>query len=284
MKKYITLLSGLFIFLAMSCEETVIIDTEASAPQLVVEGRIELIKGANNSTQRLRLSQLGEFFATTEPAPALNATVWVEDTEGNPYDYIERGNGLYECVSLSPVANATYTLHILWEGEEYRATETMSSVADIEEIYQVVKEETLFEDGGIKVSIDFNDPAAEQNFYFWEMFINGESALIADPGNNQNVIANDDLFNGSSIVGYLPNEEAVLTAGQEVTIRQLGISKGEYDFYFLLFDQTGRTGQLLDTPAAPIRGNIRNVTNPEMYALGYFGVNEVSQRTLIITE
>ena len=76
----------------------------------------------------------------------------------------------------------------------------------------------------------------------------------------------------------------VIEVGNEVTIKQIGLSETAFDYYFLLFDQAGKTGQLIDTPPATIRGNIRNVTNPDNYPLGYFGASEISEMSILISE
>ncbi len=51
---------------------------------------------------------------------------------------------------------------------------------------------------------------------------------------------------------------------------------------FICLNSGGRG--LFDTPPEPIRGNIENVTDPEHYALGYFGASEISEARLVIKE
>lgn len=267
-----------------ACTKEVSLDLGEVPLKLVVEGSLEVIDGEVPEVQTLKLSLLGDFFKNEAPRPATGAEVWVQDEQGNRYAYTENAGGIYECNSLTELTSNEYSLRIIWEAQEYVATEVMSPVAEIEGIHQIFEEETLFEDGGIKVAIDFTDPENEENFYYWETWVDGQQFIMPDPGNSQSLIASDEFFDGNQIQGYLPNSESVVTPGQEVLIRQIGISKNAFDYYFLLFDQTGRTGQLVDTPPAPVRGNIRNLSDPENHPLGYFNVNQVSEKRILITE
>ncbi len=267
-----------------ACTKEVTLDLGEVPEKLVIEGNLQVIDGSLPEVQRLKLSLLGDFFKNEEPSPATGAEVWVEDELGNRYTYTETPGGIYECNTLTALTSDNYDLHIIWQAQEYLASEVMSPVSEIEGIYQIFEEESLFEDGGIKVAIDFTDPEGQENYYYWETWIDGEQFMLPDPGNNQSLIASDEFFDGNQIVGYLPNSESVVTPGQEVLIRQIGISKNAFDYYFLLFDQTGRTGQLVDTPPAPVRGNIRNLSDPENHPLGYFSVNQVSEKRIVITE
>ena len=73
-----------------------------------------------------------------------------------------------------------------------------------------------------------------------------------------------------------------LKSPSSLTVKQLGLTENAFNYYFTLFDQAAKTGALIDTPPIPVRGNIRNVTNPDNYALGYFFACEVATGTLII--
>ena len=96
-------------------------------------------------------------------------------------------------------------------------------------------------------------------------------------------MAKDEFWDGQTIEGYYPNEEKTFVEGEEVMVRHIGISKETYDFLFLLLEQTGQTGQLIDVPPALIKGNIRNLTQPDNIAMGYFWASEVDEETLVIT-
>ena len=178
----------------------------------------------------------------------------------------------------------TYTLDIFWNEAHYQAIETVVECPPLDRVYQKFEEENTFEDGGLKLAIDFTDPVGRPNYYFWELHVDGENILRVDPGNSGNVIAKDDLFDGQQIRGYLPNEERVFEPGEVVIVKQIGLSEQAYDFYFQIFEQTGQTGAFIDVPPAMINGNIVNLTDKENYALGYFSASQTDTQQYIVQE
>jgi len=273
-----------FCSLFIACETVVDLDLSQSQQRLVVEGRIEKIKGVDSGTQRIRLSLTEDFFSTDLPPVATGATVLVGDANGRRWEFEESASepGLYFTDSLIAEIDMTYTLFIQYDGEEFEAEETLYAVPPIDSIYQVFVEENEFEDEGIRARIDYLDPVNAQNYYLWEQYADGELQLVPDPGNKFNLIASDEFYNGQQVVGYEPNEEAILEPGQTVMIRQVSLSQQTYSYYFIIFEQTS-SADLFDPPPATIRGNVVNKTNSENFALGYFSAAEVAERSLVIT-
>ena len=280
------IIAVLAAILAFGCEEEISLDLPQPPKRLVVEGRVTQLLGQQDQTQHITLSTISDFFDQSQTPRVTDAEVSVRDGEGvsHPYTHDPSTPGRYANTTLVPKVGSEYTLTITWQGETYEATETMIAVPPIISAYQKFEEENQFEDGGLKIAIDFADPSGQTNYYYWELFADGKSLLKADPGNSGNVIAQDRFWDGQTITGYLPNEELTFEPGDEVMVRQVGISKNTYDYLFLLFEQTGQTGQLIDVPPALIRGNIRNLTNPENLAMGYFGASQVAEARVAITE
>ena len=254
--------------------------------RLVVEGRLEQVKERDDVVQTIKLSTTFDYFAESEAPAVSGANVQVIEQAGTTYTFTEDTNkpGYYSNNVLIPRSGGKYTLQIVYESETYEATETFYPVASIDSVYAEFEEENNFEDEGYRVKIDFRDEAGRVDYYLWEVYTNGEIDVVPDPGARNNRVAEDEFFDGQNIIGYQPNEEVALEIGDEVLVKQLGISQEAYDFYYLFFDQTGRTGSLFDTPPARISGNIRNTTRPEHYPLGYFMVCQVSEARIIITE
>lgn len=284
--KYFTGSLGLLlVFAIVSCQQVIDLNLDNARPRLVVEGRIERSTSQSEILeQQIKLTMVNDFFQNTAPPVAGGAEVWVTDFAGNRFTFDEVEAGMYINVDLQHTDNEVYTLNIIWEGQNYQATEQLISVPPIDSIYQIETESNLFEDGGIKLAIDFTDPGGDANYYFWETYVDGELKVFPDPGNKNNLIAKDDFFDGQSVQGYLPNEELVIEVGSEVNVRQIGLSENAYRYYFALFDQAGKTGSILDTPPALVRGNIVNLDDSENFALGYFYVAEVSDAARMITE
>ena len=267
------------------CERVVSIDVEEGPERLVVEGRIERHQDQTDVVQSIRLTTTDAFFSNARTPPANEAEVTVSDNVGNRYLFLEsRGEpGLYQNEEIRPTVGRIYTLEILYRGELYRASEELLPVAPIDSIYQKFNKGNAFEDEGVRVKIDYQDVAGWVDYYLWEQFADGVSLAKPDPGNSLNFVGSDEFYDGQKIVGFEPNEEAPLKPGQLIEVRQIALSEQAFEFYFLLFQQTGQNS-IFPVPAALIRGNVENTTNPAHYPLGYFGASEVDVAQLTIEE
>ena len=280
-KKSILLIMPLI--LTWSCQEVIQIDLEEGKKRLVIEGRIEKIKGQNIGYQSITLSTTNNYFSNSQTPRVTGATVSVSDDSGTVYPLQESATiaGLYETNNLFAEIGSTYTLHINYKGEKFRGSAKIGPVAPIDSIYQEFKTENLFDEEGIRIKIDFTDPPIKGNFYKWQQFQDGEISIDVNPGTKWTLISPDEFFNGIKVIGREPNDEMIFEPGQQALVRQLSISKEEYDYMFLLYDQATGGGPF-DAPPSTIRGNIENLTNPENYPLGYFGASEVAEAEMII--
>jgi len=281
MKYAILLIISLLI--TTGCQEVITVDLEQGSERLVVEGRVEKIKGVETGYQRITLSTTGEYFANAQTPRIRNARVVVLDEQGVSYIFSESPEtpGRYETNNLFARIGGVYTLNIVYNNETYTASERLNPVAPIDTVYQRFVEKTGFDEEGIRIKIDYTDPAYQENYYYWEQYRNGESTIRVNPGTKWSLLSDDRYTNGQTVKGKTPNDELIYAAGDLALVRQLSLTKLAYDYHYYLFKQLGDRG-LFDTPPAPIRGNIENITNPENYALGYFGASEISEARLII--
>lgn len=286
MKKLFIYTAILLLFSACETDITDEIDLGKTKVRLVVQGGIHHVKGMAKRRQEIILTESIGYFDTDKIKPVTDASVSIQSDQGDLYvmSHSSEKLGSYFSDSIQVSTGVKYTLMIQWKGEEYSATELMNTVAPIDSIYQTYEEETTFEDAGFRTNVDFVDPASEVNFYYWELYANGKNQVIPDPGNGGNLIQSDQFFNGAKIEGYQPNEEAALEVGQLIEVRQYGISQRYYDYLRTLFEQTTDVPGILDTPPAPLRGNIANVTNPKNFGLGYFQASEISSSSFTIQE
>ena len=267
------------------CDRVVHIDVEEGPERLVVEGRIERHHDDPLIAQSIRLSTTAPYFSNESTPVVSGAGVIVRDDEGAAYTFSESPDqpGVYENSDMRPEVGRSYTLEIELEGESYRAVERLLPVAPIDSMYQQYEEPNNFEDGGIRVKIDYQDVPGREDYYLWEQFADGVLQAEPDPGNALNFVGSDEFFDGERVIGFEPNQEATVEPDQLVLVRQLSLSKRAFEYSFLLFEETGKNPFFL-TPASLIRGNIENLTNPERYALGYFGASEVDTAELRIVE
>ncbi|EDP69919.1 hypothetical protein FBALC1_10317 [Flavobacteriales bacterium ALC-1] len=265
MKKliYICILFSLFY----NCEDVIDVDLNESEPKLVIEASINWFKNTLGNEQSIKLSLSAPFFNETIP-PANGATIHIIDTNSNQFNFIEEGSsGIYRNSNFIPVIDETYTLTINYQGETYTATETLKSVSSIDYVEQI-------NDGGfsgedIELKAFYTDPENEENYYFFEFISN----IPVIPSLE---VYEDRFTNGNQIFGFYTEED--LEAGDEVTIRNYGVTKRFYDFMFILLQQgSDDGGGPFETQPATVRGNCINETNPDNFPFGYFRLSEVDE-------
>ena len=283
MKKKLSIFVLLISFLLWGCQDVITVDLEEGPVRLVVEGGIERIKDDSQGNQMLRLTTTAPYFYNDRTPPASGAEVSVTDEKGNRFEFLEMDDqpGNYYASGIIPGDSSTYVLSIRYNGDEYSAEENFASVAPIDTIYQKFIPESFFDEPGIRLQIDYTDPAGERNFYLWQQFQNGEMIIDANPGTKFSIIGSDEFNDGQRIIGKMPDNDFIYVAGDQGKIRQIGLSENGFNYFFRIYDQAGGAGLFSASPSG-IRGNIINLSNPDLYALGYFRVSEVDEKSILI--
>ena len=265
MKKIIYI--AVLFCLCYNCEDVVDINLNEAEPRLVIEASINWLKNTAGNEQSIKLSLSAPFFNETTP-PANSANIQISDTNSNIFNFIEYGNtGIYINNTFIPVIDETYTLTINYAGDLYTATETLKSVPSIDFIEQ--NNEGGFTGEDIELKVFYTDPANEENYYFFE--------FISDiPVIPTLEVYNDEFTNGNQIFGFYTEED--LESGDEVTIRNYGVSERFYEFMYVLLQQGSAEGSgPFETQPATVRGNCTNESNPDNYPFGYFRLSEVDE-------
>lgn len=265
MKKIILVLL-LFSFV-FSCEDVVDVDLNEVEPRLVIEASINWFKTTAGNEQSIKLSLSAPFFNETIP-PANGAIVQITDSNNNIFDFIEDENsGIYRNSNFNPIINETYTLLVNYNGENYTATETLKSVASIDFIEQ--NNEGGFTGEDIELKAFYTDPAGIENYYFFEFISDIPVVPVLE-------VYEDRFTDGNQIFGFYTEED--LESGDQVTIRNYGVSSRFYDFMFILLQQSSEGGgSPFEAQPATVRGNCINTTNPDNFPFGYFRLSEVDE-------
>lgn len=262
----------LMSLIIVSCEEPIELDLNTSESKLIIEASINWVKGTSGNEQEIKLSLSAPYYDSETP-PANNATVSIFDSDNNEYTFTEDGpTGTYKNSSFIPVINAEYTLVINYEGETYTASDTLKSVASIDYVEQ--KDDGGFSGEETELKAYYTDPANIKNYYFFE-FKNDFTAIPSLE------VYEDEFTDGNQIFGFYTEED--LTTGNEVIIRNHGISEAFYEYMFILLQQgSEEDGGPFETTPATVRGNCINETNPENFPFGYFRLSEVDEIVYIV--
>lgn len=269
-----------------SCSDTLDVDIDEGPVRLVIEGRIALDKDNPNGYQSIRLTTTAPYFGNQPTPAALGAEVSVTAVRtGETFAFQASANvpGLYETNNFMASTGEMYRLDVLYEGNRYQALETLMPVADIDVLDQFFEEETIFADEGIKLSLTYTDPAGESNFYHWQIYRNDTLLVTASVGNQFNLISSDEFYDGLTVANFEPVNEFSYLPGDKAEVRQFALTELSYEFYRTYYEQVvGIAPGFADVVPATLRGNVQNVTDPDLYPLGYFEASEVSVRQLEI--
>ncbi|MEM6684921.1 MAG: DUF4249 domain-containing protein [Bacteroidota bacterium] len=276
MKKYIqhTFLFVLFIAF-VSCDDPVDVDLMDAPPRLVIEASIDWEQGTVGNNQMIKLSTSTPFFDNTSDASVTGASVKVTNNNSNAeFTFTDQNDGTYTTDSFVPVLNNSYTLEVIYNGEVYTATETMTPVTGINEVFQSL--EGGFDEELLDVNITYNDPQEFGNYYMIRLQEVGDLFPIIETRSDEFTNGNvqDEFFEKDDDDDFPDNQ---FDPGDSVNIKLFGISERYYNYITLLIEQYDSAGNPFATTPAEIRGNCINVTNTDNYAFGYFRVTEFDQ-------
>lgn len=243
-----------------SCEEEIDLDLNTAVPKLVIEASINYYPDPNvTDFPKIKLSLTAPYF-DTNILPITSAEVTITDEQGNIYPFVHNENGLYYG-DFEPQPNTDYTLEIMYENELYTATTQLVSAVPLEFVEQ--RNDAGFSGEDIELKVFFDDPAGEDNFYFFE----GKS----EKGNIYDALT-DEFFDGNLIFGYYLVEN--IEPNDVITFNLYGINEQNYNYLFILIQQGDAAAGPFETQPATVRGNITNQTNADNFPLGYFRISE----------
>lgn len=302
----------------MACIDPYKIEVPEGRQLLTVEGLIHTGPGPHAIT----LSRSATYGSVFEGLirPVTGATVVVRDNEGK-ITFLTEGadarGSYFTPASFRAEVGKSYTLQIQTpEGKVYTSLpERVESVPEIQSIslntITVPVEGETNPRSGVQLVAELNDPADQNNFYFWrlgpsvhvletrpDLFFVREPERMPAPkdccitcfkteitGNQSLFIAQDDNFNGLSTripAGFIEDNGLRFVNRFRVDLRQYGISQEAFRFLRLVKQQAEISGSIFDPPPATIRGNMINLEDPEEVVLGYFmAAGESSKRIYI---
>ncbi len=267
-------ISLLFLVIAIAaCEDVIDVPVQTAPARLTVEASLDWEKGTAGNNQTVKLSTSTPFFDTTANTAVTGATVTVtNDGDGTQVVFVDRNNGTYTTTEFAPMLGQSYTLDIQYNGETYRANETLNPLTDITEITQ--SREDGFNEDDLEVRLLFTDPPEEGNNYLFKFQKQGELLPELEVGT-------DEFINGNEIDWWYEIEEddetdkiEAFVPGDIVNIEMYSTSEAYNNYLEILIEQIGGVGLFQATPVA-VKGNCINTTNPDNFAHGYFRLTQV---------
>lgn len=262
--QYISLV--LITLLFFGCEKVVDVDLDTAPPKLVVDASIQWIKGTLGNEQKIKLTTTAPYYNSTVPIVS-GATVFITNSANVIFNFIEIPNtGEYLCTDFQPVINETYILTVIYNGQTFTATETLTAVPDIENTIEQ-NNQGGFTGDEIEIKFFYQDNGAEDNFYMIGIKTNYKP--FPEYG-----VLEDRFFQGNQMFGLYSNKD--LKPGDLINIKLYGISQQYYNYMNVLLSVAGSTGgSPFQSPPATVRGNVVNQGDENNFALGYFNLSEV---------
>ena len=286
MKKTIYfILTILLLTTNYSCQEVVDIDLETAQERLVIEAMINWKKGTAGNEQNIKLSKTSSYY-NNQILMATGASVKLTNKSTlESFDFIEGENGIYSTTTFIPILNDIYALEITYDGEVYKAEETLFEAPIIESVEQ--SEDGVSPPGGgppeaniSSVIVNFQDFIDQEDFYriTFQHYRPSTNELIETEKNTY-----DSRFEQNNLLtDFYASDEIEIDDVFNISVQK--ISKQFFTFITVLEAQSeGRNGPF-STPPVNVKGNCINTSNEAHYPYGYFGLTEASTANYTFVE
>ncbi|MGW9686706.1 DUF4249 domain-containing protein [Flagellimonas sp. 2504JD1-5] len=272
MKRIYKIFFSIAILCIASCTDVVEVDVPEGPIRLTIEASLDWEKGTSGNEQTILLSTSTPFFERQQNSAVNGAIVQVTNNDsGAIFTFQDQNDGRYTTSTFIPVVGNSYTLEILYEGEQYTATETMLPVSEFSAITQSTEDGE--DDEALEVNVSFQDPADIENYYFLRFHSRNDRLP-------ELFYIKDEFVDGNEVTFYyekLEDEQENIKEfepGDVVDIQLLGISEDYHNYLRLLVEQFESAGNPFSATPVALVGNCINVDNPDNTPYGYFRVSE----------
>ena len=275
MKNLIIVIAAVFILAA--CEKTVYLDLDKTNPKVVIEGMIT----DRENMQFVKVSRSAGFYSTGGTPKITDATVSVQDDQGNTFNFVHNPNNHPDSLGIylpetpfAGVIGRTYSLTVVVDGKSYEAEDKLFRLVPIDKLeYEIDQdEEDDPEDPGrfYEVLLWVTEPKDTKDYYLFTVYRNGEIAYE----NDTDVYYGDDELIGEDIDGV--SMPVYFAKDDKAEIVVYSLSREAFIFYRDLDKLINNDGGMFGTPPANPRTNLSNG------AVGFFQASAVQSGELTI--
>ncbi len=248
----------------MACESVIEIDLNSIHSKIVIEGQVTDQPGP----YKILISKTSDYYDAGESENVTSAEVTISDDLGVTDTLREVNPGEYQTQSLQGATGRTYTLNILFDGENYTAQSTMPAATEIDSIDYKKADGGPGPRGGedqYRLIVFFNDNPSIEDFVRLVVYRNDDK----EPGF---FLYNGRLSDGNSII-YDRFHGIEFERNDKVMVELQAIDEANYEFFNTLTDVLASDPRgfiSTEVPANP-------VTNISNGALGYFGAASIRE-------
>jgi hypothetical protein len=274
----VTLVASLsaILLLTTSCEKTITPEIDGVEAQIVIDGLITDLESHNY----VKLGNTVDFYSG-EPSPVTDATVSVEDNEGNITTFLPYTGSSADSIgmyfpegSFAGVVGKTYKLTVVAGGKTYTAEDEMLRLVPMDKIdYRVSESEAEDpEDPGriYELLLWVTEPRETRDYYLFKGVRNGK----VEYENPTDVYFSDDELISENLDGIpMPLYYA---KGDRAGVEVYSLTRSGFIFYRDLQKLLTNDGGLFGTPPANPRTNLSDG------AVGFFQVSAIRTGELLI--
>ena len=308
---YIFMLSILWLA-GTSCIEEFSPDIDDYSDQLVVDGLIT----NQDEHYEVTLSKTSPL-DNLEFRPFEGASVSVEDSDGNSYDFAEVSPGKYQNDNFTGAPGVAYKLHIITPaGKKYESNfQEMPPSVPIDTVYPEIAtkptENPDYDEVGYQFYLSTDDPENEAMYFLWkleetyeynadhtlEYTFSGSFEPYPNPTEfftcwKTNDLKDFYLFDASILndvniqgvpLNYVNTETKKLSVRYSLLVDQFVLSEQAYEFFRSVQEMNSGDDLFYSTQPYQIEGNITCIDDPEEKVLGQFMVAGKSTKRIFVT-
>ncbi|MFM9837392.1 MAG: DUF4249 domain-containing protein [Cyclobacteriaceae bacterium] len=300
--------SILLMIFATGCIEAYappVVDAEVN--YLVVDGSLD----SSSGSAQVKLSRAVSLSSAKPPSPELNSKVSVEGNDGSRYPLAEIGDGVYQQSGLAIANTSEYRLHIKTSSNSEYVSDyiRIKTTPPIDE----VKWASNPRNDGIDILISSHDDTKNSRYYSWsyeETYENeapyfnlgivqqGSELPTAVPKGQETYLCwktlpstkisitstdklTDDVVSNFPLA-LIPIGSPKVIIKYSILVKQRVLNKQAYAYWLALQKTTETLGGLFDPQPGRVAGNIHNINDPNIPAIGYFDVGSTQQKRIFI--
>jgi len=303
-KTYRLIFYSAVAFLVTQCVEPY------APPEIKGNSNFLVVDGFLNATDGTVNVKLSRSIPLADPgvSPAeTNASITLEDSEGDNQELAEQGQGTYALSGVTIDFTRKYRLNIVTASNEQYVSEFVE-VRITPPIDTLGWEPT---DQGVKVYISAHDNTNSTRYYQWDYTETYEyNAVYFSPYTYKDGVVTargageyfytcwkdvpsphilitstrqlaEDIVNEFPVT-LIPKGSQKLFQRYSILVKQRDITEEAYEFYEQLKNTTEELGGLFDPQPGQVTGNISSVDHPNEVVLGFFNASTVHEKRFFI--
>ncbi len=300
MRKY----SGIILMSLFNCIEPY------SPPELKTQDPILIVDGFVNTSGESRITLARLLPLTTDAMPSYenNATVWVEDSDGNKKYFTGDNLGKYTLVPQDFPASE-YRLRIITaDANEYLSDfEPIIATSPIDSVTW-----RLTDNQNVEIMVSTHDDNTKNGFYRWTFEDTWEyrsllnSHYIYNPTTKSLESRTENIYNcwrstlstniniestvrfSENLVSEFPIARFSQSSERfrfkySILVQQQSLSRNAYSYWRQVKQSNQDLGTIFGPLPAEIRGNIKSLTNSEEPVVGFFSIGTTETNRIFIT-